>query len=140
MKCTFFGHSDAPQSIEPALRKTIADLIENLGVSEFLVGDSGNFDRLAKKVLQGLKQTYPQIEYYVVLTALPTDKSRCSYEETLFPEELECVLPKFAIIKRNQWMIEQSDIVVTYVIHSFGGAAKFRSLAEKKGKMIIDIT
>lgn len=42
--------------------------------------------------------------------------------------------PKFAISKRNRWMIEHSDIVVTYVKYHFGGAAQWKVLAEKKGK------
>lgn len=36
-------------------------------------------------------------------------------------------------------MIEQADYVITYVTHSWGGAAKFKELAEKKGKTVINI-
>ena len=36
-------------------------------------------------------------------------------------------------------MIEKSDYVVTYVHHSFGGAAQFKEIAEKKGKIVINI-
>lgn len=31
-------------------------------------------------------------------------------------------------------MIKQSDYIITYVTHNWGGAANFKSLAEKKGK------
>ena len=36
-------------------------------------------------------------------------------------------------------MIEQADIVVTYVTHSFGGAAQFKEMAEKQGKTVIEL-
>ena len=36
-------------------------------------------------------------------------------------------------------MIEQSDYVVTYVKYTVGGAEKFKKLAEKKKRMVINI-
>ena len=36
-------------------------------------------------------------------------------------------------------MIDHSDIVITYVHRSFGGAAKFKELAEKKNNVVIQI-
>ncbi len=46
---------------------------------------------------------------------------------------------RFGIEYRNKWMIENSDYVVTYVRRSFGGAAKFKALAERKKKNVINI-
>ena len=60
-------------------------------------------------------------------------------DHTLLPEGIETVPPRFAIEYRNKWMIDHSDIVVTYVTRSFGGAATFRDLAKKKGKIVIDL-
>ena len=37
-------------------------------------------------------------------------------------------------------MIEQSDYVVTYITHSWGGAAQFAELAEKQKKTVINVT
>jgi hypothetical protein len=37
-------------------------------------------------------------------------------------------------------MIKQSDVVVTYVTHNFGGAAQFKEMAEKQGKMVIELS
>ena len=71
MICTFFGHRKCSEKIEPALRLTIEDLINNN--------------------------------------------------------------------KRNAWMINESDFVVTYVRYSTGGAAHFKELAEKKGKIVINL-
>ena len=43
------------------------------------------------------------------------------------------------INKRNTWMINNSDYVVTYVKYSVVGAAKFKRLSEKKCKIVINI-
>lgn len=136
MTATFFGHKDTPKEIEPTLRSTLIDLIENKNVTVFYVGNNGNFDTIQ---LEDLSQTYP-ITYSVVLAYLPTEKNK--YDDltnTIYPEGLETVPKRFAISWRNKWMIQQSDIVVTYVIHNFGGAAQFKKIAEKLSKYIINL-
>ena len=45
----------------------------------------------------------------------------------------------FAISWRNKWMLKQSDYVVTYITHSWGGAAQFAELAEKQKKIIVSL-
>jgi len=37
MTCTFFGHRTVPKEIEPTLRSTLLDLIENYDVKLFYV-------------------------------------------------------------------------------------------------------
>ncbi|MBQ8624249.1 MAG: hypothetical protein IJ424_07780 [Oscillospiraceae bacterium] len=71
------------------------------------------------------------------MTKLPTDNK--NYSDTVYPEELANTPPKFAIVMRNRWMTERADTVVTYVTHSFGGAMQFKSLAETKGKQVINL-
>ena len=59
------------------------------------------------------------------------------YADTLLPEGIEHVHPRFAISWRNRWMLDHADIVVTYITHSWGGAAQFVELAERQGKVLI---
>lgn len=59
--------------------------------------------------------------------------------DTIIPDGLEETPPKYGVIKRNRWMIEQADTVITYVKHTTGGAARFREIARKKGRTIIDL-
>lgn len=73
------------------------------------------------------------IRYYVVLAYLPNERS--DYP-TLFPEGIETVSKRFAIDFHNRFMVRESDIVVTYVNHDFGGAAKLVDTARKMGKSI----
>lgn len=139
MICTFFGHKDTPKEIEPTLRSTLIDLIENKNVNVFYVGNNGNFDTMVRRQLENLSQTYP-IEYHVVLAYLPTEKNKYdNLTNTIYPEGLETVPKRFAIPWRNKWMIQQSDIVVTYVTHNFGGAAQFKGMAERQEKTMIEL-
>ena len=140
MVCTFFGHKDTPKEIEPTLRSTLINLIENKNVTVFYVGNNGNFDTMVRRQLENLSQTYP-ITYNIVLAYIPTKKSEYdSFTNTLLPEGIETIPKRFAISWRNKWMIQQSDVVVTYVTHSFGGAVKFKEIAEKQGKMVIELS
>ena len=139
MVCTFFGHKDTPKEIEPTLRSTLIDLIENKNVNVFYVGNNGNFDTMVRRQLEDLSQTYP-ITYSVVLAYLPTEKNKYdNLANTIYPEGLETVPKRFAISWRNKWMIQQTDIGVTYVTHNFGGAAQFKAMAEKKRKTTINL-
>ena len=140
MTVTFFGHKDTPKEIEPTLRTTLVDLIENHGATEFYVGNNGNFDTMVRRQLENLSQTYP-ITYNVVLAYLPTKKNEYEdHSNTILPEGIETVPKRFAISYRNKWMVEQSDVVVTYVTHSFGGAAQFKTMAERQGKTVIELS
>ena len=140
MTVTFFGHKDTPKEIEPTLRSTLINLIENKNVTVFYVGNNGNFDAMVRRQLEDLSQTYP-ITYSVVLAYLPTKKSEYDdYTNTILPEGIETVPKRFAISWRNKWMVQQSDVVVTYVTHSFGGATQFKDMAERHGKTVIELS
>lgn len=140
MTVTFFGHKDTPKNIEPTLKATLVDLIENHGATEFYVGNNGNFDTMVRRQLEELSHTY-SITYNVVLAYLPTKKNEYdNFTNTLLPEGIETAPKRFAISYRNKWMLEQSDAVVTYVTHSFGGAAQFKEIAVKQGKTVIELS
>ena len=97
MTATFFGHKDTPKEIEPTLRSTLIDLIENKNVTVFYVGNNGNFDTMVRRQLENLSQTYP-ITYNVVLAYLPVKKSEYDgFTNTLLPEGIETVPKRFAI-------------------------------------------
>ena len=134
---TFFGHRDTPKEIESAMRLTLIDLIENKNATVFYVGNHGNFDAMVRRQLEDLSKTYP-IKYYVVLAYMPSKKDEPD-EHTILPEGIESVPRRFAINYRNKWMLNKSDIVVTYVTRKFGGAWEFKQIAENREKFIISI-
>ena len=78
--------------------------------------------------------------FYVVLAYLPAEKESPCAEHDILPDGIENIPPRFAINYRNKFMIEAADIVVTYVQHSRGGAAKYKRLAEKKNRRVIELS
>ena len=138
MTCTFFGHRDTPKEIEPALQLTLIDLIENKNATVFYVGNHGSFDAMVRRQLEDLSKTYP-IKYYVVFAYMPS-KNDNPDEHSILPEGIETVPRRFAINYRNKWMLNKSDIVVTYVTRNFGGAWEFQQMAEKQEKNLISIS
>ena len=141
--CTFFRHSMVPKEIEPTLRSTLIDLIENKDVKMFYVGNHGQFDGMVHRTLCELSSLYP-ISYNVVLAYMPQKRDNSDmtyYSDTILPDGVETVPKRFAISYRNKWMIQKSDYVVTYVTHDLGsGAAQFKKIAEKKRKKVIELS
>ncbi len=138
--CTFFGHRDCPESIQDDPKAVLTKLIVEQGVELFYTGNQGQFDAMVRYVLRGLAQDYPHIRYAVVLAYMPGKASE--YEDhfdTMFPEGLEKVHPRYAISRRNDWMLQQADFVVTYVTHPWGGAARYAQQAERMGKAVLSL-
>ena len=138
--CTFFGHRECPEVIKTRLSATLRDLIENHEVDMFYVGNQGLFDAYTHGVLKELKKDYPHINYAVVLAYMPGKQTEYDdYSDTMLPEGIEEVHPRYAISWRNNWMLKQSDYIVTYITHSWGGAAQYAKKAKNAGKVIINI-
>ena len=57
----------------------------------------------------------------------------------MLPEGIESAHPRYAISWRNNWMLRQSDYVVTYITHAYGGAAQYAKKARIQGKYVINL-
>ena len=143
MTCTFFWHRFVPKEKEPTLRSTLIVLIENHSVDLFYVGNHGDFDAMVRRTLRELSARYP-IRYHVVLAYMPEKRDEyqlSDYFDTILPDGIETAPKRFAITYRNKWMIEQSDFVVTYIVHdAASGAAQFKKLAERTEKTVIELS
>lgn len=140
--CTFFGHRDCPAAVKPRLRAAVVELMERYGVDRFYVGRQGAFDAMVCSVLRELAEAYPHISYAVVLERLPEGRRELdapNFSDAIFPPGLETVPPRFAISKRNEWMLRQADYVVAYITHSWGGAAKYVEEAARLGKVVVNL-
>ena len=139
MICTFFGHSECYSLDAEVLYNAIEDLICQ-GVTEFLVGHQGQFDAMVRHCLRALQKRYLHIRYSVVLAYLPTEKSLWEdMSDTMYPEGIEGVHPKFAIERRNLYLIDEADMCLCYINRTFGGAYKFARIAKRKGLTMINL-
>lgn len=73
-RCFLIGHHDAPESIYPALQREIERHITELGVTEFIVGHYGNFDRMVARALVAAKQIHPEISLWLLLPYHPAEQ------------------------------------------------------------------
>ena len=137
--CTFFGHSECYGLDAAVLRSAIEDLIQQ-GVTEFVVGNHGQFDGMVFSSLQNLSNDY-EISYSVALAYLPTHKEDHDiyYGHCFYPEGQEIGPAKFAIERRNRYLIDTADVCLCYVNHTFGGAYKFARMAKRRGLRVINL-
>lgn len=138
--CCFIGHRDIIHNIRSQLTAQIERLITDNLADSFLIGHQGSFDMMAYSVLKELKKKYPQIYYSIVLAYMPDAHIQELFgEDTLYPDGLEAVPKRFAISKRNEWMIRNSAFMICYVYKPAGGAVRYRNLAVKRGLSVINL-
>ncbi len=135
--CTFFGHKECFSLDAQVLQDAIERIILR-GADTFYVGNQGGFDGMVYHCLKRLRKMHPHIQFSVVLAYLPTAKREADdLSDTIYPE-IEGH-PKFAIERRNRWMIEASDICLCYINRTWGGAYKFARMAERRGLTVINL-
>lgn len=136
VKVTFCGHSEItqPETVLDWLRNVVRRLIAE-GADVFFLGDYGAFDRMAAEVIREEKVTNTNLEMVLVLPYLNSNLDASGYDCSVYPP-LESVPPRFAVSRRNRWMVEQADAVVACVTHNWGGAARTLDYAKQKQKEI----
>lgn len=135
---TFCGHADfyETEDVRVWLKETVEGLIRR-GADDFLLGGYGRFDACAASVVWELKKQYPAIRSTLVLPYLDRKVDATKYDTTLYPP-LEKVPRRFVISKRNEYMVNEADIVVAYVTHDWGGAATTLAYAKRRKKEIMN--
>ena len=145
MIITFFGHSNClfNDDIKKQLKNILLDEIIKNPTCKFYLGGYGDFDGLCLRALRELKHDFPTIEILFITPYLDKNYSKLElakyyYDDVIFPP-IESVPRKFAILKRNEWMVNEAGLVIAYVMYSWGGAAKALEYAKRKKKRIINI-
>ena len=137
MVYSFFGHRD----VNASLQCDLYNYLEKLAKYDdhyFLVGNEGAFDHYVQSTLKKLKKSYPNIKYSIVLAYLPKPDD-IQIENSLYPEGLENIPLRFAIVNRNKWMIDHSDAVIYFQERTWGGVASAIEYAIKKEKFLIHL-
>ena len=57
--CFFIGHRETSEAIDPTLYAAVEQHILEYGVTEFIVGHYGGFDRFAASAVKEAKRFYP---------------------------------------------------------------------------------
>ena len=137
--CFMFGHADCPDTMLPKIEEAIVKCYSK-EVTAFYVGSRGRFDSLAASAVKQVKQQHPDIKLYLTIPYLTTEinENPEEYYKRFDGIQLanipESTPKKLMIIKCNQFMIDSSSFLVSFVEHSWGGA--YRTLQYAKGKDI----
>lgn len=148
MIITFVGHSKLIKSDvirDSIFRAIIENIIENERIL-FYCGGYGDFDNLCAKICSLIRKNNPNCELVYVTPYILTESNQSrqqlsrfnSYDSILYPP-IEDVPPKYAISKRNEWMVNKADLIIAYVSHTYGGAYKTLKYAQGRKKRIINL-
>ena len=135
----FIGHNECYEMFIEKLESTIISCIEN-GATHFISGGQGGFDRICAGTVNRLKGKYPFIKNLLVIPYLSFnifDKEL--FDEVIYPDGFEKYYFKAAIIEKNKYMVDNSQIAICYVKREYGGAYKTYTYAKKKNLEIINL-
>ena len=148
MIVTFVGHGELSvgEDLEKKVREALLELLPSGERISFYCGGYGAFDDLCAKVCRSLKSEFPRSEVLYVTPYLSESHGKKIqrymeaklYDSVVYPP-LESVPPRFAISRRNEWMVEQADLIVAFVCRPFGGAAGTLDFARRKKKRIVNL-
>ena len=122
----FIGHKEVDhfRQIEEQLREVIGKLLDEKEFVEFYVGRNGEFDIMVASVIKSIQRDVGTYNNCLILV-LPYpvadyESYKEYYNEVLIPHELNNVHFKAAIEKRNEWIIDNSDLLIMHVVREAG--------------------
>lgn len=140
--CFFIGHREAGPDILPALEDTIEKHISEYGVTEFIVGHYGGFDRLAARALVSAKKRHPEIRLLMLIPYHPAEhplETPPGFDGTFYPPGMESIPHRFAIVQANRYMINHADYLISYVWHPASNAKNLLDYAFKQSIRITNL-
>ena len=140
--CFFIGHREADERLLPILTAAVERLITEEQVLFFYVGGYGGFDRIAATAIKRMKLLHPEIILMLVLPYHPGERpieTPHGFDGTYYPEGLEKVPRRYAIVRANEIMVKQSDWLISYVRHGASNSRRILEYAQKQGTACINI-
>ena len=131
--CFMFGHADCPESMLPNIAEAVERCYSSHGISDFYVGNRGQFDRLAAIAVKQAKQRHGDIRLYLLLAYHPAERPvdlRQGFDGSFYPP-LENTPRPFTIVKANRYMVDTSSCLICYVKHT-GNARNLLDYAQKR--------
>ncbi len=145
-RCCFVGHSEIYGNrdlIYDMIRNKSEELIIKKGVKEFWTGNYGEFDHIAASAVRNLKKTYLDISIILIIPYLTDEINKYKeqynkdYDMIIISDIPEKTPKKYHIIKTNEYMVDNSDYLICFINHNWGGAVKTLEYAEKKKHITI---
>ncbi len=138
--CFMFGHGTTPSSAFPEIEAAVKRHYLDYGIRTFIVGSRGSFDRMAATAIKSLKKQYSDITLTLLLAYHPAERPVAlspGFDGTYYP--LEKAPKRYAIVKANQFMVQNCDTIICYVKDP-GNARNLLEFAQKLIHIPIDNT
>ena len=133
--CFFIGHREASKEIYPLLYAAVEQHIVEYGVTEFIVGHYGGFDRLAASAVKEAKRYHPGVRLILLLPYHPAERpipTPDGFDSTFYPPGMESVPRKIAIVRANRYVVDHVDYLIAYVWHPASNARELVEYAQKR--------
>ena len=133
--CFFIGHRETSEEILPALMEAVERHIVEYGVTEFIVGNYGGFDRMAAKAVIAAKERHSDIKLVMLIPYHPAERPvemPSGFDNSFYPPGMEKVPRRFAIVRANRYMVEHVDYLIACVWHPASNARNLLEYGQKK--------
>lgn len=140
--CFFIGHREASEEIFSALTEAVEHHIVHCGVTEFIVGNYGGFDRMAARAVISAKALYPGITLLLLLSYHPAERpleTPPGFDGTFYPPGMESVSRRYAIVRANRYMVDHVDYLIAYAWHPARNARELTAHALRKGVVVTNL-
>ena len=133
--CFFIGHRETGEWILSVLAQEVERHITEYGVTEFVMGHYGGFDRLAASAVRAAKECHPEITLTLLLPyhlhdqPIPVPED---FDGTFYPPGMEAVPKRAALVRANRYMLEHSSYLIAYVSHPPSGSREVLEAALRR--------
>ena len=139
-----FGHRTvySDQGVSSKLEKAVKDLLREKEFVEFYMGRNGDFDMLAAAAVK-CAQRDVDLKNSALSLVLPysvkdIEYYQSYYDDIIFPLDNGTHF-RTAITRRNEWIVDNCDLVIAFVEHESGGAHQALRYAQKRGVKVINL-
>lgn len=130
--CAFTGHREVENDLDvKRLNQEIEALIKR-GVDTFYNGMARGFDLIAAKEVLKLKKKYKNVKLIACIPYYGQEKyfdvkDKKAYQEVLKKADLQTLLSpvyyKGCELRRDEYMADRADVLITYLRKTMGGTA-----------------
>ena len=131
----FIGHRETGERILSVLAQEVERHITEYGVTEFVMGHYGGFDRLAASAVRAAKECHPEITLTLLLPyhlhdqPIPVPED---FDGTFYPPGMDAVPKRAALVRANRYMLEHSSYLIAYVSHPPSGSREVLEAALRR--------
>ena len=145
--CTFTGHRNIKDFDQALLDRVIENLIKN-GCRRFYNGMARGFDLAAAESVLSFKKIYPDIELIACIPCPEQSQTFSAVDRERYKRALSGCSEKILLsdkyysgcmFYRNRFMVDNADVIVSYLRKKFGGTYYTVRYAEKCGKKVIEL-